>query len=343
MKKNKGTPKNYNILIVGGAGYIGSHMLLNLVACGYSVVVFDNLSTGHSDAVANSKLHVGDVRNIEDLESCFKENDIDLVMHFAAKAYVGESVVKPEDYYENNVLGTINLIKIMRRYSVNKLVFSSSCATYGVPKSLPIMEKDEQSPINPYGYTKLIIERILIDYAKAYDFKSISLRYFNAAGCDSEMRAGERHDPETHIIPLILGEALRLKKGGDPSETKLKIFGIEHDTRDGSCIRDYIHVEDLCSAHLLAADRLFNLVEDSSAEFYNLCNGNGFSVLDLVASCRKITKMPIEVIVMPSRPGDPECLIGDSTLAMNTLGWHAKYNDIDSIISTAWRWMLSRS
>lgn len=329
------------ILVVGGAGYIGSHMELFLKDKGYKTVVFDNLSRGFEVAVPNSKLFVGDLRNKNDIDDCFRQNNIGFVIHFAALAYVGESVINPSIYYENNVLGTINLLNSMIENNINNIVFSSSCATYGIPKKLPINEDDLQVPINPYGKTKLMIESVLEDYAKAYDLKSISLRYFNAAGCDHQKRAGERHDPETHLIPLILEEAFRVKCGGDPSDTKLLVFGDNHKTHDGFCIRDYVHVEDLCDAHLKSLNRLKNINTDKGiAEFYNLANGNGFSVKEVIDSVRRVTNQQIKYIVKGKRSGDPAALVGSSDKAKEFLNWHPEYKDLDEIISTAWEWMI---
>jgi UDP-glucose 4-epimerase len=327
-------------LVVGGAGYIGSHMVLALNDAGYSPVVFDNLSRGFSDAVEIAPLIIGDLKSAEDLESCFRKYDISLVMHFAALAYVSESMEEPLQYYENNVSGTVNLLAAMRRNRVDKFVFSSTCATYGVPDSFPITESTTQRPINPYGRSKLMVEQILGDCAQSYDLKSVSLRYFNAAGADLKLRAGERHDPETHLIPLVLEEALRLKKGGDPADTLLQVFGTDFDTRDGSCIRDYIHVSDLCRAHILAAEHLSNGKSACGAEYYNLANGLGFSVLEVINACRSVTGQPITYREMPRRGGDPAELVGDARLATEVLGWNANYVEIEQIIQTAWDWML---
>jgi UDP-glucose 4-epimerase len=329
-----------HILVVGGAGYIGSHMVLALNDAGYSPVVFDNLSRGFSDAVEIAPLIIGDLKSAEDLESCFRKYDIALVMHFAALAYVGESMEEPLQYYENNVSGTVNLLAAMRRNRVDKFVFSSTCATYGVPDSFPITESTTQRPINPYGRSKLMVEQILGDCAQSYDLKSVSLRYFNAAGADLKLRAGERHDPETHLIPLVLEEALRLKKGGDPANTALQVFGTDFDTRDGSCIRDYIHVSDLCRAHILAAERLFSGKSGGGAEYYNLGNGRGFSVLEIINACRSVTGQPITYLEMPRRAGDPAELVGDARLATEVLGWKPNYVELEQIIQTPWDWML---
>lgn len=329
------------ILVVGGAGYIGAHMVLSLQNAGYVVMAFDNLSRGHTDAIPEALLLVGDLRSPDDLEKCFRTKRIDLVMHFAALAYVGESVIEPELYYQNNVAGTLNLLATMRRHQVERLVFSSTCATYGEPNCLPLVESHSQQPVNPYGRTKLVIEQALGDYGAAYGLQSISLRYFNAAGCDPLGRAGERHNPETHLIPLVLAEALRLKNGGVPEETALRVYGKDFPTADGSCVRDYIHVSDLCNAHLLAATRLLaNRVK--GAEFYNLANGDGFSVLEVISMCREVTGQPIVYRVMPRRPGDPAALVGDANAAAAVLGWAPGIPELRRIIETAWDWMCNQ-
>ncbi|KAB7742153.1 UDP-glucose 4-epimerase GalE [Parvibaculum sedimenti] len=329
------------ILVVGGAGYIGSHMVLALQDEGHEVVVFDNLSRGHADAVNGARLVVGDLRAPQELAHCFAGQSFDLVMHFAALAYVGESVVQPDLYYQNNVLGTLNLLAAMRQHGVGKFVFSSTCATYGEPESVPIAEDHSQNPINPYGRSKLMVEQVLRDFGEAYGLQSVGLRYFNAAGCDREGRAGERHEPETHLIPLVLAEALRVKTGGNPAATMLEVYGTDFDTPDGSCVRDYIHVSDLCRAHLLAAERLLSgaVKHDRPAEFYNLANGNGFSVLDVIRTCEAVTGVPIRYRSARRRVGDPAVLVGDASLAGKILGWNAQYGDLSSIVQTAWDWM----
>jgi UDP-glucose 4-epimerase len=328
------------ILVVGGAGYIGSHMVLALQDAGYPLLVFDNLSRGYEDAVGSAPLVVGDLRNPLDLDRVFATQHIDLVMHFAALAYVGESVTEPELYYQNNVTGTLNLLTAMRRYGVHRLVFSSTCSTYGEPESVPISENMPQRPINPYGRSKLLIEQALVDYSHAYGLQSISLRYFNAAGCDPDGRAGERHNPETHLIPLVLAEALRTKRGGNPLDSTLKVFGTDFPTIDGSCVRDYIHVSDLCNAHLRAAGRLLD-GQTSGAEFYNLANGAGFSVLKIIEECRNVTGIALQYQTAARRLGDPAVLVGDSALAKNVLGWQPQHVELKEIIETAWKWLCS--
>lgn len=331
---------NKKILVVGGAGYIGSHAVLDLLDQGFEVTVFDNLSRGQC-VNSNSTLIVGDLRSRLDLSRLFNSNKFDLVMHFAALAYVGESVESPKLYYENNVIGTLNLLSSIIEFNKPPLVFSSSCATYGEPKFTPISESHPQLPINPYGYSKLWIEQALKDYAKAYGQKSISLRYFNAAGCDPLSRAGELHEPETHLIPLVLKEALRLKQGGDPNNTSLCVYGSDFSSHDGSCVRDFIHVSDISAAHSLAAKRLLNN-ESNGAEFYNLSNGCGFSVLDIISACQRVTGQPIKYKINPRREGDPEILVGDGSLASKILGWKPNFTEIDSIIKSAWAWLINQ-
>jgi UDP-glucose-4-epimerase GalE len=337
-RRSRGAKVKRNVLVVGGAGYIGSHMLLALREAGHTPLVFDNLSRGHADAVRDAELVRGDLRSPADLESCFSRHSIDLVMHFAALAYVGESVLEPELYYQNNVVGALNLLAAMRRHDVSRLVFSSTCATYGEPERVPIDEGHPQRPINPYGRTKLMVEQALLDYAHAYGLRSVSLRYFNAAGCDEKGRAGERHSPETHLIPLVLAEAQRLKAGGAPEQTALQVFGNDFDTRDGSCVRDYIHVSDLCAAHLAASDRLMG-GEAAGAEAFNLANGVGFTVLEVIEACRAVTGQPIAYRRMPRRHGDPGTLVGDASRARRILGWAPRHTALESIICTAWDWI----
>ena len=342
MNSIQGAVSTKTVLVIGGAGYIGSHMVLALQGAGYSPVVFDNLSRGFADAVGSTPLVRGDLRSPTDLDACFAAHRFDLVMHFAALAYVGESVTEPELYYQNNVVGALNLLTAMRRHGVMRLVFSSTCATYGEPDHVPIDEMHPQRPINPYGRTKLMIEQALVDYAVAYGLQSVSLRYFNAAGCDPQCRAGERHNPETHLIPLVLTEALRMQGGGDPRDSRLQVFGTDFPTKDGSCIRDYIHVRDLCAAHLRAAERLL-ANEALGAEFYNLANGAGFSVLEVIAACREVTGQAIEYHSLPRRAGDPAVLVGDARRAAAVLGWRAEIAELQEVIRTAWQWMGLRS
>jgi UDP-glucose-4-epimerase GalE len=330
--------KGLNVLVTGGAGYIGSHMLLMLKEHGYHPIVFDNLERGFRDAVRDALFVEGDLRSTSALNELFTSHPIDLVMHFAALTYVDESVKYPNLYYENNVIGTLNLIKAMEDKGLNKLVFSSSCAVYGEPHMIPINEDHAKNPISPYGKNKLEVE-VALQSASERGLKSISLRYFNAAGADHLARVGERHNPETHLIPLILKEALRLQRGGKAHDSTLKVFGHDFKTRDGSAIRDYIHVEDLCQAHMLAASRL----QDGfaiGAEAYNLGNGEGFSVLEVVKVAREVTQQNIEYRLMPRRLGDPAELIGDASLAKKVLHWTPKYQELAIIIESAWHFML---
>ncbi len=326
------------VLVTGGAGYIGSHMVKLLLENGHRVVVFDNLSRGFADAVLCSDLVVGDLLNPAAIDDVLSRFQIDVVMHFAALAYVGESMQHPREYYYNNVAGSMNLLNAMLDHGIDKFVFSSTCATYGVPETMPITENADQRPINPYGQSKLMVERVLADYAQAYGLNSIALRYFNAAGCDPDGRLGERHDPETHLIPLVLEEAQRVIQGGNPAATGLEVFGTDFDTADGSCVRDYIHVTDLCAAHLAAMDRLLDTTE-TGAEAYNLGNGNGFSVLDVIDVCRRVTGVAIDYRASARRPGDPAVLIGSADKALSVLGWEPRYTDLEEIVASAWQWM----
>ncbi len=325
------------IVVTGGAGYIGSHMARLLSADGHKVIVFDNLGRGNADAALDAELVVGDISNTEQLAPVFQNNKVDAVMHFAAFAYVGESVHEPDIYYRNNVSGTLNLIDTMRSFNVNRLVFSSTCATYGVPESLPITEATAQNPINPYGQSKLMVEQILKDYGYAYNFRSIALRYFNAAGCAEDGSLGERHDPETHLLPLILFEALRVQAGGDPKDTALRVFGSDFDTRDGTCVRDYIHVNDLCSAHTAAFNRMLDTPE-LGAEQFNLGVNKGYTVLEVIEACRKITGVDIQYHLVDRRDGDPPELVADASAAMETLKWKPAFADIEHSLQHAWDW-----
>ncbi len=329
-----------SILVVGGAGYIGSHMCHALLDAGHHVTVFDNLSRGHPDAIGDAELVVGDIRSAADLQACFARRRHDLVMHFAAMAYVGESVTEPALYYDNNVTGSLCLLDAMRRADVARLAFSSTCATYGDPLQLPITEAHPQRPVNPYGRTKLMVEQALADYAPAYGLQSVSLRYFNAAGCDPAGRVGERHEPETHLIPLALEQALRVRDGADPDETALRVLGNDFDTADGTCVRDYIHVSDLCRAHLLAAERLL-AGGVATAEAYNLGNGLGYSVLEVIDAATRVTGQDVRYRVAPRRAGDPASLVGCADKARAELGWEPRIDGIDAIVATAWHWMTA--
>lgn len=328
---------NKTVVVTGGAGYIGSHMTKMLREDGYRVIVFDNLERGNRDTVLDAELVVGDLTDQQSLDKLFSSHDIEAVLHFAALAYVGESVNQPDMYYRNNVFGTLNLVDAMRKHDIGKLVFSSTCATYGVPESLPITESLPQSPINPYGYSKLVVEQILKDYAVAYGFRSIALRYFNAAGSAADGTLGERHDPETHLLPLVLFEAMRMRNGGNPNDTGLMVFGDDFDTPDGTCVRDYIHVHDLCRAHVHALDRLGNKPE-LGAEQFNLGVNRGVSVLEVIQSCEAVTGIEIPYKMAPRRAGDPPELVSDASLAMRELGWTPQYPDIKDSIEHAWNW-----
>ncbi len=316
------------ILVTGGAGYIGSHINKLLAYEGYETVVFDNLIYGHREAVKWGALIEGDLKNVDEIEAVFRRYPIEAVFHFAAYAYVGESVAEPEKYYYNNIGCTLNLLKVMRKYGCDKIIFSSSCATYGEPAQMPITEDMPQDPINPYGFTKYAVERIFKDYERAYGLKYVVLRYFNAAGADPEGEIGEAHDPETHIIPLILDAA----SGKRPN---VKVFGTDYPTRDGSCIRDYIHVSDLATAHLLA---LRHLEAGKESQFLNLGNTKGTSVLELIEAAKRVTGRDIPVELTGRRPGDPAILVGSSEKAKRVLGWEPVYGDIDTIVRHAWKW-----
>ncbi len=313
------------ILICGGAGYIGSHVNKALNRQGYETVVFDNLVYGHREAVKWGKFIEGDLKNPTDIEEVFQKYKIDAVIHLAAYAYVGESVIEPEKYYFNNIVNTLNLLRVMRKFGCKRIIFSSTCATFGEPETMPITEDVPQNPINPYGFTKLTVERILKDYHNAYGLEYVVLRYFNAAGADPEGEIGEDHDPETHIIPLVLDAAL----GKRPD---IKVFGTDYPTPDGSCVRDYIHVSDLAQAHLLA---LRYLEKGGKSEFFNLGNENGTSVLEIIDAVKRVTGKDFPVTLADRRPGDPPYLVGSSEKIRCVLGWQAKYADIDTIVKHA--------
>lgn len=316
------------ILIVGGAGYIGSHVNKELHKRGYETVVYDNLIYGHKEAVKWGIFEYGDLNDTARLEELFNKYDIEAVFHFAAFAYVGESVEKPSKYYNNNVAATLNLLDVMVRHDVKYFVFSSTCATYGQPDRMPITEDMQQKPINPYGASKLMVERILDDYENAYGLHSVCLRYFNAAGDDPDGEIGESHTPETHIIPLILDAALGKREC-------IKVFGTDYETEDGSCVRDYIHVLDLADAHIKALDYM---KKENKSERFNLGTSNGTSVIEMVDAAKKITGVDFKVVYDERRAGDPAELIGSNVKAKDVLGWIPKYSDIDTILKTAWKW-----
>ena len=320
------------ILITGGAGYIGSHCTLDLIRAGYECVVLDNLSYGHEEALQTTNFCKVDLANIDEIRKVFKKYPIKAVIHFAAFAYVGESVENPQKYYYNNVVNTLNLLNMMLENNVKKIVFSSTCATYGNPEYIPINEKHPQNPINPYGTTKLIIEKILQDYDKAYGLKYIALRYFNASGADPKTNIGENHSPETHLIPLVLQTALGKRDC-------IKVFGDDYDTPDGTCVRDYIHVNDLASAHRLALEKLFN---GSGSDFFNLGIGKGYSVKEIIEKSEKIIGKLINQQISERREGDPPTLVADNKKAREGLDWNPEFTEIEDIIKTAWNWELNR-
>jgi len=323
------------ILVTGGAGYIGSHAVLALQQAGYNVVVLDNLVYGHRELVVDVlkvELVVGDMSDRALLDQLFASRDFAAVMHFAAYTYVGESVTNPAKYYQNNVVGTMTLLEAMVAANVKKFVFSSTCATYGVPITVPIPEDHPQNPINPYGATKLMVERILADFDVAYGLKSVCFRYFNAAGADPEGRLGEDHQPETHLIPLILLTALGKRDS-------ISVFGTDYPTSDGTCIRDYIHVTDLASAHVLGLEYLMQGKESTA---FNLGNGSGFSVKQVIDAAREITGREIKVVECDRRAGDPPSLIGTSSKAKEILGWQPQHADIHQILRDAWNWHQRR-
>lgn len=316
------------ILIVGGAGYIGAHMVKILLKTHYKVIVLDNLSTGHPDAVLGGKLIFGGLTDEIALDQLFKTHHIDGVMHFASFIEVGESVKQPSKYYQNNVACTLNLLSALIAHQIKVFIFSSSAAIFGEPQYIPIDEQHPKNPMNPYGLSKWIIEQILADYDKAYGLKSICLRYFNAAGADPEGQLGERHDPETHLIPLVLQTASGRRKA-------ISIYGQDYDTPDGTCIRDYIHVNDLCQAHLLA---LQQLLTGGASAAYNLGNSAGFSVKQVIEVAREVTGKSIPVQMEERRTGDPARLVADASLARAVLGWKPQYADLKTIIEHAWQW-----
>jgi len=323
-----GAERMPEILIVGGAGYIGSHMGKYLHSKGLTPVVLDNLSLGHKEAVKWGPLYEGELDDKRLLADIFHKHDIQAVMHFAALCYVGESVTLPLKYYQNNVAATLGLLSSMQSHGIDKLIFSSTCATYGEPDSLPISEGQKQQPINPYGRSKLMMENILDDLDIAHGLKSVCLRYFNAAGADPEGELGEDHDPETHLLPLVLGTALRVQGA-------LTVFGNDYPTEDGTCIRDYIHITDLAQAHYLA---LLHLLDGGDSKKYNLGNGTGYSILEVINSARKVTGKEINYDFADRRPGDPAVLVGSAEKAMHELGWKPEFNTLETILETAWNW-----
>lgn len=317
------------ILITGGAGYIGSHVNKLLNKYGYKTVVFDNLTNGHRELVKWGRFYDGDLLDKESIRNVFLKEKIDAVMHFAAFAYVGESVKDPIKYYLNNVIGTMNLLEVMLEHNVTTFIFSSTCAIYGNPNEVPIKETHPKNPINPYGKSKLTVESMLEDFSRAYGLNYISLRYFNAAGADPEGDIGEWHDPEPHLIPNVLDAALGLKK-------YVEIYGVDYDTPDGTCIRDFIHVCDLAEAHILALE---SLLQNPKSDVFNLGTGQGFSVKEVISHVEKVTGKSVPIKVAQRREGDPSILIADPSKAERELGWKMKY-DLTDIIETAWNWHL---
>lgn len=318
------------VLVTGGAGYIGSHTARKLAEAGHDVVVYDNLSYGHKEAVGKLPLVVGDLVDREKLSATLQTHKIEAVIHFAAFAQVGESVTDPSIYYNNNVGGTISLLDSMREADVSRIVFSSTCATYGIPASSPIDETFPQAPINPYGFSKLVIEKALEDYSHAYGLAFAALRYFNAAGASPLGDIGEDHTPESHLIPVVLQVALGQRES-------IRLFGTDYPTPDGTCVRDYIHVDDLADAHLLAMEQ----ITPENCLKLNLGTGRGNSVQEIVAACQEVTGKPIPTEVGPRREGDPPALVANASAANKILNWQPKYLDVRETIETAWRWHQS--
>ncbi|MFN9709252.1 MAG: UDP-glucose 4-epimerase GalE [Burkholderiales bacterium] len=313
------------VLVVGGAGYIGSHMVKLLGRSGCCVTTLDDLSSGHQDAVLYGDFVLGSCGQRELLDTVLASG-FDAVMHFASFIQVAESVARPDKYYQNNVVNTLTLLDAMRAHGVRRFIFSSTAALFGEPRYTPIDENHPQQPINPYGRTKLMVEQLLADYDKAFDIKSVCLRYFNAAGADPEGQLSERHEPETHLIPLVLQAA-------SGRRAHISVFGRDYDTPDGTCIRDYIHIQDLCSAHWLALQSLMN---GAGSQAYNLGNGHGFSVQEVIDTARQVTGRSITVIDGPRREGDPARLVADSRHAQSVLRWQPQYVDLATIIEHAW-------
>ena len=319
------------ILVVGGAGYIGSHMVKQLTLSNHEVVTLDNLSCGYKDAVKYGELVVGDLGNAEVLDQLFNQHKFDAVMHFAAFIEVGESVIDPAKYYRNNVSNTQVLLDAMVKHGINHFIFSSTAAIFGEPQYTPIDEAHPQRPINPYGRTKLMVEQILEDYDSAYGLKSTCMRYFNAAGADPDGELGERHNPESHLVPLILQAASGRRED-------IKIFGQDYATNDGTCVRDYVHINDLCEAHSLALSRM---QKTGMSARYNLGNGQGFSVQQVIEAAKSVSGKDFKVITTDRRAGDPATLVADSTLARKELNWQPKFNQLENIIETAWQWEIN--
>ncbi|ESW38244.1 MULTISPECIES: UDP-glucose 4-epimerase GalE [Pseudomonas] len=316
------------ILIVGGAGYIGSHMVWHLGQLGKKIVVLDNLSSGHEDAILHGEFVHGDLSDQELLDDLFKRNTFEAVIHFASSIQVGESMTDPKKYYKNNLVNGLNLLDAMLKHGVYKIIFSSTAAIFGNPIYTPIDEAHPKNPINTYGHTKLMFEQILADYDRAYGLKSVCLRYFNAAGCHPDGILGERHDPETHLIPLVLETASGERKN-------ITVYGEDYDTQDGTCIRDYIHVLDLAEAHWLA---LKHLMEGGKSEHYNLGNGNGYSVSEVIRTVEHVTAKSVNIQHGSRRTGDPAVLVANSEKIRNELGWNPKFANLADIVQHAWLW-----
>ena len=317
------------ILVVGGAGYIGSHMVLTLGAQGHEVVVLDDLSGGHRDAVLHGEFVEGSIADAALLDRLFEAHRFDGVMHFASFIQVGESVLDPAKYYRNNFINTVTLLDAMLRHDVKRFIFSSTAAVYGEPQYVPIDEAHPRKPINPYGCSKRMVEQLLQDYDRAYGLKSVCLRYFNAAGADPQSRIGERHEPESHLIPLVLQAAAGRR-------SHITVFGTDYDTPDGTCIRDYVHVLDLCDAHLRALDRL---VQGAASDVFNLGNGAGFSIRDVIATAEAVTGRNIPVAEGPRRAGDPARLVAAPDKAMSVLGWQPRHQALQIIVRDAWNFL----
>jgi UDP-glucose 4-epimerase len=315
------------ILITGGAGYVGSACLRHVAAQGHEVLAYDNLKEGHARAVGGHDLVVGDIAETEKLAQTLRDFGADAVMHFAAATNVGESVENPEYHYRNNIGGTLSLLNAMRAAGVNRMLFSSTCATYGMAARVPMAEDTPQAPVSPYGRTKLAVEWMIRDFAQAYGLGFTLLRYFNASGADPSGEYGEYHDPETHLIPLVLDVALGKRD-------QIRVYGSDYPTPDGTCIRDYIHVDDLASAHLLA----ILATTPETAEVFNVGTGRGQSVMEIIAACEKVTGREITREIAPRRPGDPPALLADPTKLRTQLGWEPKYTEIEDTIATAWAW-----
>ena len=316
------------ILVVGGAGYIGSHMIKRFQDTDHQIEILDNLSTGFEVNTQNYKLHVCDLSNKDQVHQILKENNYESIMHFASFINVGESYINPKKYYDNNVTNTLNLLDCMVDLKISNFIFSSTAAVYGEPSSTPIKENQKIAPVNPYGNTKAIVEKILKDYEEAYGLKYISLRYFNACGAHIDGTIGERHDPETHLIPLILQSASGRRKD-------FKVYGDDYDTKDGTCVRDYIHVMDLAEAHLLS---LQELIKNQKSDIYNIGNNQGFSVKEIISMAEKITQIKIPYEITSRRKGDPSELIADNEKISENLNWSANYSDLKTILETAWEW-----